>query len=41
MQKTMEVMKNLSEEEKERLKTMSMEERMEFFKEKMGGDQPK
>jgi hypothetical protein len=40
MQKTMEVMKNLSEEEKERLKTMSMEERMEFFKEKTGGDQP-
>jgi len=40
MEKTMEVMKNLSEEEKEQLKTMSIEERMEFFKEKMGGDQP-
>lgn len=40
MQKMGEVMKNLSEEEKEQLKTMSMEERMEFFKEKMGGDQP-
>lgn len=41
MEKTMEVMKNLSEEEKARLKTMSMEERMEFFKQKMGGDEQK
>ncbi len=39
MQKAMEIMKNLSEEEKEKLKNMSMEERIEFFKEKMGGDQ--
>lgn len=36
MKKAMEIMKNLSEEEKEKLKNMSMEERMEFFKEKMG-----
>ena len=36
MRKMQEVMKNLSEEEKERLKTMSMEERMEFFKEDGG-----
>ena len=34
-------MKNLSEEEKERLKTMSMEERMEFFKRKMGAGEQK
>jgi len=34
-------MKNLSEEEKEKLKNMSMEERIEFFKERMGGDQQK
>jgi HlyD family secretion protein len=39
MQKAMEVMKNLSEEEKEQLKTMSQEERMEFFKQKMGEGQ--
>jgi len=39
MQKTMEMMKNMSEEEKEKLKNMSMEERMQFFKEKMGADQ--
>jgi hypothetical protein len=39
MQKAMEIMKKLSEEEKEKLKNMSMEERMEFFKQKMGGDQ--
>lgn len=36
MRKMREVTKNLSEEEKERLKTMSAEEQMEFFKEKMG-----
>jgi len=41
MQKAMDVMKNLSEEEKEKLKNMSMEERIEFFKERMGGDQQK
>lgn len=41
MQKAMEVIKNLSEEEKEKLKNMSMEERIEFMKEKMGGDQQK
>ena len=41
MQKAMEVMENLSEEEKEKLKNMSRQEQMEFFKEKMGGDQPK
>ena len=34
-------MKNLSEEEKERLKTMSPMERMEFFKEKMGPGEQK
>ncbi len=39
MQKAMEIMKNLSEEEKERLKNMSMEERIEFLKEKMGPEQ--
>jgi len=39
MKKAMEIMKNLSEEEKEKLKNMSMEERMEFFKEKMGPEQ--
>ncbi len=39
MQKAMEIMKNLSEEEKEKLKNMSMEERIEFFKEKMGTEE--
>jgi HlyD family secretion protein len=39
MQKAMEIMKNLSEEEKEKLKNMSMEERIEFFKERMGPEQ--
>jgi len=37
-QKAMEIFKNLSEEEKEKLKNMSMQERIEFLKEKMGGD---
>jgi HlyD family secretion protein len=37
MKKAMDVMKNLSEEEKEKLSKMSMQEKMEFFKEKMGG----
>jgi hypothetical protein len=41
MQKAMEVMKNLSEEEKEKLGNMSMDERIKFFQEKMGGDMPK
>ncbi len=41
MRKAGEVMKNLSEEEKERLKTMSREERMEFFKQKMEASEPK
>jgi HlyD family secretion protein len=41
MRKMGEVMKNLSEEEKERLKTMSPMERMEFFKQKMGPDEQK
>ncbi|MCU0913150.1 MAG: HlyD family efflux transporter periplasmic adaptor subunit [Planctomycetes bacterium] len=41
MQKAMEVMKNLSEEEKEKLKNMSPEERMQFFQEKMGGGRQK
>ena len=35
----MDVMKNLSDEEKQKLKDMSPEERMKFFQEKMGGDQ--
>jgi len=35
------MMKNMSEEEKERLKSMSMEERMQFFRERMGGDRQK
>ncbi len=39
MQKAMKVMESLSEEEKEKLKNMSMQERMEFFKQKMGGPQ--
>jgi HlyD family secretion protein len=37
MQKAMDVMKNMSEEEKEKLKNMTPEERMKFFQEKMGG----
>ena len=41
MKKAMDVMKNLSEEEKEKLKNMSMDERIKFFQEKMGGDMPK
>ena len=41
MQKTIEMMKNMSEEEKEKLKNMSMEERMKFFQEKLGGNQQK
>ena len=41
MQKAMEVMKNLSEEEKEKLNKMSMQEKMEFFKQKMGGPDQK
>ncbi|MBN1505585.1 MAG: efflux RND transporter periplasmic adaptor subunit, partial [Sedimentisphaerales bacterium] len=41
MQKAMEIMKNLSPEEQERVKNMSMEERIKFFQEKMGGDAPK
>jgi len=41
MRKMQEVMKNLSEEDKERLKTMSPMERMEFFKEKMGPGEQK
>ncbi len=36
MQKAKRVMESLSEEEKERLKNMSMQERMEFFQQKMG-----
>jgi HlyD family secretion protein len=36
MQKAMTVMQNLSEEEKEKLKNMSRQEQMEFFKQKMG-----
>ena len=39
MQRAMEIMKNLSDEEKEKLQNMSMEEKVEFFKEKMGPDQ--
>ena len=31
----------MSEEEKEKLKNMSMEERIKFFQEKLGGDQQK
>ena len=38
MQKSMEMMNNMSEEEKEKLKSMSMEEKMQFFRERMGGD---
>jgi HlyD family secretion protein len=38
MQKAMDFMKNMSEEDKEKLKNMSMEERMRFFQERMGGD---
>ena len=41
MQKTMEMKKNMSEEEKEKLSNMSMEERMKFFQEKLGGNQQK
>jgi HlyD family secretion protein len=41
MQKAMKVMGSLSEEEKEKLKSMSRQEQMEFFKQKMGGDLPK
>lgn len=41
MQKTMEMMKSMSEEEKEKLKNMSMQERMKFFQEKFGEDQQK
>ena len=37
MQKAMDVMKNMSDEEKEKLKNMTPEERMKFFQEKMGG----
>jgi len=37
MQKAMDMMKNMSEEEKEKLKNMSREERMNYFKEKFGG----
>jgi hypothetical protein len=33
-------MQSLSDEEKEKLKNMSQQERMEFFKQKMGGGQP-
>jgi len=40
MQKAMKVMQNLSEEEKQKLQSMSRQEQMEFFKQKMGGDQP-
>ena len=41
MQKATEIMKNMSEEDKEKLKNMSMEERIKFFQEKMGGAQQK
>jgi len=41
MQKAMKVMENLSEEEKQKLQSMSRQEQMEFFKQKMGGDTPK
>jgi hypothetical protein len=41
MQKAMELIKNMSEEDKEKLKNMSREEQIKFFQEKMGGDQPK
>ena len=40
MQKAMKVMENLSEEEKQKLQSMSRQEQMEFFKQKMGGDVP-
>jgi HlyD family secretion protein len=40
VQKAMEIMKNLSEEEKEKLKNMSQAERIKFFQEKMGGGSP-
>jgi len=41
MQKAMELMKNMSEEEKEKLKNMTMEERIKFFQEKLGSSQQK
>lgn len=41
MQKAMDLMKNMSAEEKEKLNKMSMQEKMEFFKEKLGGLQQK
>lgn len=41
MQKAMDVMKNMSDDEKQKLKDMSPEERMKFFQERMGGAQPK
>jgi HlyD family secretion protein len=40
VQKAMKVMQNLSEEEKQKLQSMSRQEQMEFLKQKMGGDQP-
>lgn len=40
-QKVMKVMQSLSAEEKQKLQSMSPEERKEFFKQKMGGDLPK
>ena len=36
MQKAMDVMKNMSDEEKEKLKNMTPEERMKFFQQKLG-----
>ncbi|MHC4540682.1 MAG: efflux RND transporter periplasmic adaptor subunit, partial [Planctomycetota bacterium] len=41
MQKAMDLMKNMSEQEKERVRSMSMEERMRFFRERMEGDRQK
>ena len=41
MQKAMDLMKNMSAEEKEKLNKMSMQEKIEFFKEKLGGLQQK
>jgi HlyD family secretion protein len=40
-QKAMKVMQSLSEEEKQKLQSMSRQEQMEFFKQKMEGDAPK
>jgi HlyD family secretion protein len=41
MQKVMDIVKNMSPEEQEKLKNMSMEERAKFFQEKLGEDAPK